>query len=404
MTYLLTSNKPSEYNFGNDKFKMLLIEYPQWEASISSAESDIWVKVIPKIDLTRRVIFYPHLNKKSKKTSDIITSDGIDKLLRDNEAILIDDFFNSIPVEIIQAVSKFSDSHWEIVKAIKLIGKDLLSLININPALAYTIVNIEKINPSFSCFGDTDVLQRMIRKRHKEILGLIGFPESERMTKIFSKLEPSTLNLDNIIALKKTLLLQPGSTENILKLLSYSKIINKNLLRLVTSDYHIIESMTHKLIFDIIESENFEDILKSLNEILSCSKQLKQDIPQLNASSSILKVNGELKKRLSSRVKRNMIFPPAPIVGNECIQPICNESELKIWARRQQNCIAGYSGKVRLGKSYFYRVVNNDEEATLELKLKDKKIRMNALLGKSNRKVSPILKKVVSEWLNENKF
>jgi hypothetical protein len=45
------------------------------------------------------------------------------------------EFFNTVPNEIINIVKCYSDSHWEIVRAIKYVSDDLIRLISSNPAL-----------------------------------------------------------------------------------------------------------------------------------------------------------------------------------------------------------------------------------------------------------------------------
>ncbi len=399
-----TYYKPAAIEFITDDFKLVLFGYPLWEASIAAAESDIWIKVIPSIDISKRIIYQPITDETSSNLDHYaLTEIDLVQSMKPYYNEKMNSFFDSIPPNFTEAVSRFPDSHWDFIKAINLLGVDLLTLVKNNPVLAYAVVNMEKINPSFICYTNKVVLQRMIRTKQKEILKLLGFPEAERMVKIFSKMEPASIKVQDLIGLRNVLMIRSNITEHILKVLSFAKSINKRLIRFINVGYLLIPKMTHKLIFALVNSRQYNEKLKSLFEILCYVRQLDKQIPHLASLPSITIVNQRLKKELGVKLENDMLFPSAPLPDDCYVQAINTEAELYNWSYSQQNCIRDYAEKVRSGKCYFYRVIYNDEEATLELKLNMEKIRRGDLRGKCNCKVSPELKKIVEDWLKDKR-
>jgi len=404
MNSINTDNSIAPVEFITNDFKISLLGYPAWEASIAAAETDWWVKAIPEIDIVKRVIYRPTPRKSPGITDkNILIISDLKKPLQPYYNEMINRFFGSIPPNIYEVVSKFKDSHWDFIKAINLLGDDLLILIKNNPILAYVIVNLDKINKSFICYTNLEILQWMIRTKHRGILKLAGYPEAERMVKIFAKMEPTSITAQDLIDLRNVLMIQSEITEQILKLLSFAKTINKRLVRLITISYSLLAKMTHKLAFEIVSSKKYNKILKSLFEISYCTKRLGKQTPNLSSLKSIERLNVRLKEELRAKKKKDAIFPKQPLKDNCFVQAICTESELNIWATSQHNCIRNYTKKVHNGRCYFYRVIYNNEEATLELKLNGKKVGRGELSGQCNCKVSPELKKVVDEWLKENR-
>ena len=92
-------------------------------------------------------------------------------------------------------------------------------------------------------------------------------------------------------------------------------------------------------------------------------------------------------------------FPIQPIPDTDNIIALKTVADQKRWSRQQSNCIKDYIKKVHSGKSYFYKIINGKEEATLELKLHTNEIRKGDLLGSSNTKVSEETKLIVDKWL-----
>lgn len=391
-------DKTNLYVIKEDDYTLVVVGYPVWRGFVSAAETDIWIEIIPAIDVINKTIILPQKKQRPKQKDPIKKEQEKQKEEIDPE--VIKRFFLSIPPEIIELVSRFPDSHWELIGAVKMIGNDFLSLMKTNPALAYIIVNMEKLNPAFLYYANVELLQRMIKTKRKEILRLCGFPEAARMVKIFSKIDPNVLDIKLLVQLKDVLMIQTGMTERILQILSFAKRINKNLIHLVSVYTEVLECLNDKLVFELAEDENYSLKAAMLQQMNHKSRQWKVAMPK----SISLPGLDEAKKKFDEKVKvkreKRDIFPKPPLEDNYYVKAITTETELISWSKRQQNCIRGYAGKIRTGRCYIYKVIYEGEEATLEVKkTKNKSFGISDLSGFKNCRVSDKLCSMAQEWI-----
>jgi len=391
------------FEFPTKDYMLVVAGYPILRAFTVASNSDIWVEIHPQIDVARRIIFFPKIDKKQNKKLKALKWDVsmLEDLLLETPDIYIkkmDEFFNTIPADISLAVMKYPDLHWKMIKAIHFIGKDILSVMSSNPTLAYVIINIDKINSSFFFYNEIELLKKMILTKQKEILGLCGFPGSERVVKIFSKIVPGIISIKDMISFRNLLTIKSRTTERILKILSFAKAIDKNLFKLLLYHTPLIDLVTNKFIYELVSSKSFTENTAKLKRIYLESNRWKIRIPEIKSLESLNKVYEKLLKTVEMKKRNKETFPTPPIEDNYYITAICNEKDLGSWSKRQQNCIRHSAERVHSGHSYFYRVSNNSEEATLEIKLKDNKISRGSLLGLNNSGVSSELRKMVNDW------
>ena len=77
--------------------------------------------------------------------------------------------------------------------------------------LAYLLVNLDKINTSFSLYIDNSYMETLITEKQKEILGLADFPATKSMVKVFSKFDPGLVDVKCLNLFKEQLLGQTGA-------------------------------------------------------------------------------------------------------------------------------------------------------------------------------------------------
>ncbi len=396
------------FEFSTKDYTLVLAGYPVLRAFTVSSDSDIWVEVYLQIDITKRIIFFSQINDKQNKKLKALKWEVsmVDDLFRETPDIYIknlEGFFNTIPADISLAVMKYPDSHWQLIKAINFIGKDILSVMSTNPTLAYVIINMEKINSSFISYNDIELLKKMILTKHKKILGLCGFPGTEQVVKIFSKIDPGIISIKDMILFRNLLIMNSETTKRALKILTFAKIINKNLFNLLLYHTPLINLVSNKVIYELVSSKSFMENKAKLKRIHLVSNRLKINIPEIKSLGSINKVYENLLKTVEIKKRNKKTFPTPPIEDNYSITAICDKKDLNSWSKQQQNCIRDYARKIYSGHSYFYRVKNNLEEATLEIKIKNTKITMGSLLGVSNSNVSIELRKMVNDWFKASK-
>ena len=401
MNPLKTFDKSNLFVLQKDDYLLAIVGYPEWRGFVTAAETNLWVEVIPSINVAKQTVILPRKKRKDSKDKDADTENEKKRLKIDRNEIKR--FFLTIPSEIIESVSCFPDSHWELVKAVKLIGSDFLSLIKTNPALAYIIVNMEKINPSFLYYANIEILQRMISTKRKEILRLSGFPDTERMVKIFSKIDAKDLDLKLLLQLKLVLLKDGEDADRVLQLFSFTKIINKNFIHLLSVYTALLKNLNDRIIFELVEDPEYSTKAAILLQMHQDSVKWKVKFPLIKTMDDFDEIKNAFNKKVADLRDKVDRFPPPPLADNEYIKAITLESQLISWSKKQRNCVRDYGNKIRNHRSYIYKVVYQNEEATLEIRWdKSGTFFISELSGFDNRAVSTKLKNIVQEWLRLN--
>ena len=398
--------KSNLFEFSTKDYTLVLAGYPVLRAFTAASDSEFWIEVYPQIDVSKRIIFFPKVREKEKLRNLKRNDSVLKNFLKETPEIYIkkmDEFFNTIPDDISLTVKKYPVSHWELIKAINFIGKDMLSVMSSNPALAYVIANIDKINPSFFVYNEKELLKRMILTKQKEILGLCGFPRTEQIVKIFAKIDAGIINAKDIISFRDLLADKSVAINRILKILSHTKIIDKNLFRFLLYQTPLINMIPNNVICQLVSSKSFTEDTAKLKRIYLACNRWEIKLPEIKTLESLNKVYERVLKTVKMKESKKETFPLPPLEDNYYITAICNEKELISWSKRQQNCIRHNAGVVHSKRKYYYRVKNNIEEATLELKIKDNKILKGDLLGFHNTDVSSELRKMVNNWFTAAK-
>lgn len=397
-------DKSNLFEFTTDEYQFVLAGYPVWKAFVAYRDSNIWIESYFRIDVSKRIIFFAQAKTKTQK--EVKENSILDQLICDDidiEKKRIEEFFSTIPNDVIHAVAKFPDSHWEVIESIILLGSDILSLINSNPGLAYIIINSKKINPSIRLLNEVEVLKKMILTKQKEVLGRCGFPETNQMVKIFSKIDPAFINVTGLISLRNLLMIDTQLKERILNTLSFAKIINHNLLKLTIYNSPLLSLLSNKIVYKLAASASFIEHLIMIKQLYLNSKRWQLTDPKIVSLSGINKTFEKQLLAVEKKRQKENTFPPPPLEDNFNITAICQESDLVYWSKRQKNCISSYTSSIKSRQKYFYKVIYGLEEATLELKLTNGQIKKGELLGTANISVSQEMKEMVDEWFKENK-
>ncbi|MFZ1292521.1 MAG: hypothetical protein WAR79_20695 [Melioribacteraceae bacterium] len=387
------------FTFFCSDFNFVLIGFPVWKAYIKSSILDTSIEVIPEIDINLKTIKIPERHVEIKEKDKLDTS--VNEKLNEIELKQIEDFFNLVPQDIIDLVKLFKDSHWETVKTIIQFGDKLKPIILTNPAIAYLVVNLEKFNSSYSIYSNIDYISRILQSKQKKILELALFPNSEQIVKIFSKLDAELLNFQNLIQLRKAIHYDQRNNSKVTKFLSHQELITTKCFNFIINNYHQYELLSHNAVKELLNCDNFDDNIDKLKKIKSYSRYLNLSFPLLKTIKNIDKVLETVKESELKRRAKEDKFPKPPIHGNEIIKPIVNKRELQYWSKRQVNCIRNFSSSIKRKQCYFYKVILNEEEATLQLYIQENKIKLGSLLATRNRPVSLELREVVFDWLKQ---
>lgn len=391
--------KKNLFDFKNEEHVYVIAGYPHWRAYIVSTDKDYKLEVFPRINLTTKKFDFLEEPKNGSKTEKLFLKvEDPDTLVSylDKE----EKFFETIPSDITERVKVFSDSHWEIIKAILDYGHNFITLIDSNPVLAYLLVNLDKINKSFSLYIDKGYIETLITEKQKEILGLADFPATKRMVKIFSKFDPKLVDVECLKSFQLNLMSRPDRQEKIFKILSHSGTVNKNLLHIIAFNPRVLDILSSRATQELIKSElflNLFDVLKSMSA-KTCKWKIEFKIERL---AGMDKAEENLNTVIQKRKDAINDFPSQPIPDGEGIYALKTVAEQNSWAKKQQNCIRGYVNAVHARKCFLYRVVLGKEEATLEIKIQREGLKFEQLKGSKNQSVSKELWLHVRKWFED---
>ena len=408
--------KENLFEFKIEEHIYALIGYPHWRAFIITSKSDLRLEVFPSINVSTRKLEFleePPTSKAKDRFYLKLDDPVVMESYREKEK----KFFETIPEDILNRVKVFSDSHWEIIKASSIYGHHFVTLIDSNPVLAYLLINLEKLNPSFSLYVDNGHLEHLITEKQKDILELAGFPASKRMVKIFSKFDPELVDIDLLksfqlqFAIKQNeddvpfylrlpFLKKPERKEEIFDALSHVRAINKNLIHTIVFYPNVTKKLSSKALQELSESESFKEILGKLKSMTASA--IKWGMPfKIGSIKNFDTIEEKFKVALLKRKDEVNNFPPPPIPDGEGIYALRTVAQQNSWAKKQQNCIRGYVHAVMARRCYLYKVIFGKEETTLEIKIQRDGLKFGQLKGFKNQRVSKELWVHVKKWFED---
>ncbi|MDY0082013.1 MAG: PcfJ domain-containing protein, partial [Ignavibacteriaceae bacterium] len=155
---------------------------------------------------------------------------------------------------------------------------------------------------------------------------------------------------------------------------------------------------------ELAEDQHYLVRASALSEMHQASQKWKVKFPEIKTTTEFDGIKNSFNKKVISKREKLEQFPPPPIEDNEYVKALTTKVQLDSWSRRQNNCAHTYSGKIKKGQCYIYKVIYKDEEATLEV-VNDTKGRFvpSQFSGFSNCKVSAKLIKIADEWIKSNR-
>lgn len=375
----------------------VFIGYPYWRAYLITKVVNFSLEVFPVINIKAREVTIP--KELIELNPQLIMADydeQNEKLIKDfNRKVA--PFFDLIPEEIYELVCNFRESQWEIIKAILINGENILQLLKTSPIIAFLLINLRNLNPSFHLANNMDYVSNLVLDKQKEILVNAKLPGTQRMVKLLSKFEPEAISIQNLILLSQITQLGSEVKETLYKFLSHEEKIKDSLFSQKIVEPLLFIVLTPKAIREFIALEDNVGVLETLRKIYFIMQAVPSPLPKLKSIQNIEESLRKYKLIYARYLAKVDFYPPPPIPGNEFIIPIQTRSELKSWAMRQQNCIRTYHSKIKKGNDYLYKVILDNEEATLHL---EKRVNwfIKELSGVSNKKVSLRLKTEVKKW------
>ena len=399
-------NSTNVFEFEFRNYVTILFGYPDWKAFVSTDKKILWIEVYPEINIFHEKIVFPEdvpydcidriVGETGRQNEPEFSpsSDEIKLRLKKEKS-----FFLNIPTEIKELCKNFSSKHWEIIKVITVLGNNFIKLINSNPSMAFLLVNLDKLEPKYGLRYQHILLNHTILRKQKEILRMAGFPSTESMRNIFMKTDSRFLTGEKLILFRYLLKRSPFK-QFIKQSLEQSKYINEKVFDFISiKEGGLSSTIPGNMINKVLESERKDEIITKIRQYYESSMKINGEIipinKVINIDSLINKLNVRIQKLSNGKYS---IFPEPPLSDNKYIQALYTPKAQIAWSKQQNNCIRQYVDNVKYGRTYFYKIRFNNEEATLEIKISREEIYMGDLLGMNNKKVSEELKIMVKDW------
>lgn len=261
--------KYPKFSFDFNNYAVIIFTYPEWKAYNSTKNSPYWVKVYLNIDIFSRKIYFPPDIKEENQSEMDSDNEKLNEALKrpkynNNTAT---NFFKTIPNDLFNMCSIYRTNRWNIISAYKILGKQFQKFYQENPSILYLLVNIDKLNPTYSLYNTSIFLKESINKKQKNILRIARFPETKRVRKIFKKINPQLPSIESLLSFRRVL---NSSTlkERTMPILFHSKVINSALFSFFyTKHSNLRYILSNNAIYEMSELNEYKKILSVLKEI-----------------------------------------------------------------------------------------------------------------------------------------
>jgi hypothetical protein len=265
-----------------------------------------------------------------------------------------------IPDEILARVSRYGTRRWHVLNLFARCP-GALDLDESNPALLYALAsNWVFHKPPVA--RPMRAARSLVFKRQRRVLDWLGFPATESVRRILSRIAPASLSVAHLLYLRSAL-----QDSFVMECLRHSERINAGALRLITSP-NWRRYVTPRLITEVGKQESQDDLIPDIVRLLGDTVNMAnmvewRDCPRRFGSLQRLKaVHDALARALSPEIVARHVSLPAsfdapPFPGTEAILPIRTPDQLFEEGYIQSNCAASRAEAIIKGNEYLYRVL-----------------------------------------------
>ncbi|MBI4026236.1 MAG: PcfJ domain-containing protein [Verrucomicrobia bacterium] len=309
----------------------------------------------------------------------------------------------AVPRAIRDLIAPFPERHWHLLSFLARCGPAALDLAVANPALAYALAS----NWVFHRPGVQRPLRAartLLQKKQREILGWLGFAESEAARNILRKVIPKACCVATLLYLRQSL-----RDSSVTKALSHLPRLNAGAIRIATDP--AIHPLVAPKLLDEIAHSRAEDGQTPAAYALRDSHSMFQSLfpaktfPLVQRLADLRDLHDSLVHDLN-RVglkELGLLFPPPPFNSSSSgdISPITSSRELLEEGRLQHNCVAAYAKEVVTGHLYIYRFRSPEERCTLSIMRRRSRWILGELKATANKPASEETWRTARAWLKE---
>ena len=310
-------------------------------------------------------------------------------------------FRATVPEQIVRVTSRFSTHHWSLMQFMHN-HRAAQELAATAPALAWALANPMLNN------GLQTPPSNIAHRPRKELVGILGYPETGSMVRLFGRLCTEELQPGHLLSLRDAIAQDPTLPARLnhfdrLTPAMLSVIAHPTIGPLCTAP--LLEDLMERTTLPARTVIAFADALE-LRQSLPAAERLP--LPELTSTRRLESCIDSLLHEAQaysrecmerSRDVPSLVFQPPPFEGNAAILPITCRADLIAEGRTQQNCVPTYERRIREGRLYVYRILT-PQRATLSIvQGEDGRWHRSELETRGNHPVSQETLRYVDGWL-----
>ena len=375
------------YVFVDDRI-MLLEAWPSLKAVQKYGQSP-WMEFVPRF----RLLFDE--TQGPGEFSDDPLPTGEEFLRQRRRAF--GSFRANIPVPVASAVEKYQTRQWKLLQLMQK-SPAAIELAGINPALCFALASYKIFRERFCTLEGATIVSK---RRQRDIAEWVGFPGTDAVAKILAKVCTESVSVDLLKSLSRMM----GHPKK-LKMLSHISRLNAGVLGILSKD-RLLDVIRPVLLSEIASAPE-EDLHPHAADMIAHLLEMKRTVspdappPRIHSLACLRTLHDMvLAEFLRIDQQRGGLLPKPPIPGTEKIVPILTGADLREEGKMQNNCVGGYSYKIREGKTFIYRVLE-PERATLEIIMTSEgDWNIGQLKCHSNTNASAATRQAVQSWLDQ---
>ena len=313
----------------------------------------------------------------------------------------LSNFYNMLDRDVVLFLREIPHTQWQVLRNILRYGSRVKKFIFENPALSYMVLTY--------CHKKID-FSKVIQRKRRKILSLIGMPEEEKFVKILSKISP-----ENLFGTLCSMILQLFQGELMdkdkLTILTHIRSINPPVIFALNSTVYNVLNRNFLLQLGEIQDR------KILKKIYFALSNIEIALREANAGTieytparvrTLQQLFTEEERALGIDIApsitehKNLKFPAPPFKGDEHITPIEDYDTLLIESETMQHCIRNFGDSIAKGKYYAYRVNFKSKNYSFMIEKINGTWKLYDIRGRRNSTPPKQVREIVFKWCDIN--
>jgi hypothetical protein len=314
-------------------------------------------------------------------------------------------FAETFPADLRKVLAKFGSRQWHLAKLAQLDGG--LELIKTSPGLAFCLASSWVFKHSAHPWRTA---RRLLRLKRREAAGWLGFPATESVGRLLSKVAPGACYASLLLNLRRAV--NGSLAPELVGTLRFLPVLNADALALINSRT-MLPWLTPALLRDIVKRSADPGCIGDWRNLMTDVQRMVRLLPDTPPPGPLLSLAAfrryhdalacRYNQRVADEARESLDdgspLPPPPYLGTSEIIPLTTPQDFYEEGAVQQSCVASYLDKVRRGHTFIYRVVV-PQRATAEIAEHQPGCwHLVQLAGFKNRPVSTATREAVESWL-----